>query len=87
MERKSSHLSCALCQGTQNINTSDVTRVSNLVFSVGECMLNDRWSNIHLNIVETIVCMKDCVIVEFKSQNRIVKDIFKDFKNLDVEDE
>lgn len=29
-----------------------------LIFSIGECMLGDKWSNLHFNIVEVIMYMK-----------------------------
>lgn len=58
-----------------------------LAFSVNGYMLDDKYSNLYQNIIETIMCMKNWVAVKFKLQNCMIDDIFEEFKNLNIKDE
>ncbi|KAJ0106348.1 hypothetical protein Patl1_18177 [Pistacia atlantica] len=62
------------------------TIASEITFSAGGHVLDERRSSLHLSIVEALMCMKDWVAANFKLQNRVVKDIFEDFNNLEIND-
>lgn len=52
------------------------TIILKYAFSTDRYIWNNRQSNLHPNIVETIIYMKNYVKVDFKLKNRVIEYIF-----------
>lgn len=60
------------------------TIASKLIFRISRCVLDDKQLNLYLNMVETIMCIKNWVTS--KLQKHVPKNIFDNFKNLGIKD-